>query len=247
MSRGSYLTGGAETVQVGSCPKSFEQIVANLDRTSPRLVSYGLYLSTVKELAGLFNCPKQHLEDFLAEPWALFAGYRSRQRCSDRVTARGERIVLGEVIAPPPVLDAVRPFAVNPVLDLVIIQMNVQDLISTPRSHTADTQFEARSSFEIDVPVGYEDSLDMFTIRYHRIRFVVINHVDLEMILRAKAAESPSLSLGDVSMLLDPFIPTVTLRSHRTVNAIVDWAVVQGAQSRSLRSTHTDPSGSWKQ
>lgn len=245
MSTGSYLTGGPETVQVWSCPRSFEQIVADVDKTSPRLISYGLYLGTVREMAKISRCSDKDLNHFFSEPWTLLSDFRKLQRRLDGIPTKGAPIHLGEVVTPRKVLDAVRPLAVNPVIDLVVIQMNVQDLISTKRSSSQATQFDIKSPFEVKISAGEDRYLDTMIVRYHRIRFTIINILDLEIILRAKAAESPVLTLGEVSMLLDPLIPTVTLKSHRTVNAIVDWALVQGNQSSALRSTRTDPSGSW--
>lgn len=246
MSRGSYLTKGKETVQVSSCPRSFEQIVADVDRTSPQLVSYGLYLSTTREMARLLKISKEEMSNYFAAPWTRLKEYRGDPNSGDVPKALRGVIDLGYLAVSKDVLDTIKPMAIHPVLDLLVIQMNVQDLISAPRSRSKPTIYEVRSPFQVDIITSEDCDFESFTLRFHRIEFLSIQQCDIEMILRAKAAESPVLSLQEVSSLLNPLIPTFTLREHRTVNALVDWAVIQGDQSGKIESVRTDPSGSWK-
>jgi len=246
MSTGSYLTNRRETVEVSSCARSFETIIGAVDVTSPRLVSYGLYLATLKEMSRLLGGSQQDLDIFTAEPWARLRRYRAGELGIDvKVFPNGD-LHLGDISASKQTLDSVRPLGISPTLDLVVIQMNVQDLISVPRSRSRPTAFRVKAPFQVDIISPDNYNLESFSIKYHRIEFLRIQQCDIEMILRAKAAESPLLALTDVSSLLNPLIPTLTLRQHRTVNAIVDWAIIQGDQSQELRSEHTDPSESWK-
>lgn len=246
MATGSYLTGEREVVTVSSCPRSFEEIIMGAAGPSSRLMSYGLYLKSVRELSVLMGVDRAELRAFIKLPWKRLNSTETARRQGVLPRFYGDVMDLGPTVVPRAVYNSVSPLTTSSTLDIAVIQMNVQDLISTPRHSSRITTYEVINPFLTRLVAQGTDGQTSLDLRVYRIKFREIQQCDVEMILRAKAAESPILSIEEVSSLLNPLVPIVTLRAHRTVNALVDWAIVQGTQQETIKSEQRDPSVSWK-
>lgn len=188
---------------------------------------------------------EDNIDTALNAPWESFSNhsYRRRHRRTTRVDER--YCDLGDLNLPDHLLVLYSPFGADSEIDVVVNQMTVQDIISCERTSSQSTEINILDRLTFCIKPGNRPNPMRTRVNLHLMRFSRIRNCDLEAVLRAKASESPSLDLEQVSMLLNPSIPTVLLPRFRTLNAIADWSTVQGNQGSPSVGYRTNPSENW--
>lgn len=241
----SYLTSEEETVSSFRPLRSYDTLVQAVNTEDDPIISYGLFQATCREFGRLLGIGNDELDATLNEPWQSYTAITAPQANLHEVRNMNGVLILGELKMPDNYLRIFGPYGGDPTLNVIVNQMTVQEILSCEKTRTERNRIRVLDRFEFFVNPAPESLVRPTKVTYHLIRFERIKNLDLEIILRAKASESPLLPLESVSMLLNPSVPNVLIRGLRSMNAIVDWSIVQGMQDNSNIPISANPSIQW--
>jgi len=241
----SYFTAVEETTSIFNPVRSYDDIVSLVGAQGVSTVSYGLFQATCRGFGRVIEMREEDINKALDTPWELYDSMVASRRIK-RTGPREERIAqLGLLPVSDSLLVIFGPYGANFTLNVIVNQMTVQEIISCEKTRSEGNKIRVLDRFEYMVAPGNRPNPMSTRIIYHLIKFERIRNADLESILRAKASESPLLTLENVTMMLNPHIPNVLLSHFRTMNAIADWSLIQGQQGEETVPRTVNPSIQW--